>query len=470
MTAALESQPDRVLVLESDATRASCLCSRLRYLDCEVTSAKVSDAIDALSESEWTAVMVGEISASKPLQALFSRLSRTRQHLPVLYMSDATESRALIETCEFDFTWRLEAPLRRAQLSAFLARARRYKRLQKDRRSQITGRSRRVCEVRTAIEQVADHDTTVLVTGESGTGKELVARTVHALSGRSSQPFVPINCGAIQPELLESELFGHEKGAFTSAVKARKGRFELARGGTLFLDEIGDMSATMQVKLLRVLQEKRFRPVGANKSIEADCRIIAATHKDLPACIEGGVFREDLYYRLNVFPIKMPPLRKRVADLPQLLQELMICQKADGEASVRLTDRALAALAAYPWPGNIRELSNLVERVAILSPDGRVDLEDLPEKYQRATAAHSERSRQDARPSMAEFAEASTAIGTGVDLKEILAGVEVRLIRQALQQAGGIVAEAARLLQMQRTTLVEKLKKYRLEADTTSKN
>ena len=467
---ACTTQPTKVLILECNDERAAGLCTRLRYLNCEPTLVEDPESADALIEFEWTAVMVGEIAASKPLQALFGRLASANHQLPILYFGDAAESEALIDACDSDFTWRLEAPLRRAQLSALLARARRYKRLHNDRRNQITGHSASVCEVRTAIEQVAAHETTVLITGESGTGKELVARTIHALSDRSGKPFVPINCGAIQPELLESELFGHEKGAFTSAVSSRKGRFELANGGTLFLDEIGDMSAPMQVKLLRVLQEKRFRPVGGNRSISTDCRIVAATHKDLPKCIGDGSFREDLYYRLKVFPINMPPLRKRVADLPALLEELMVCQLADGQTTIRLTDRAVAALAAYPWPGNIRELGNLVERLAILSPDGRVDLEDLPPKYQQASPAAAGVVASESRPSMAEFTEAIGPIGSGVDLKEILVGVEIRLIRQAMQQAGGIVAEAARLLQMRRTTLVEKLRKFRLEADGSSKN
>ncbi|MEM7503077.1 MAG: sigma-54 dependent transcriptional regulator, partial [Pseudomonadota bacterium] len=284
------------------------------------------------------------------------------------------------------------------------------------------------------------------------TGKELVARTIHDLSPRADKPFVPINCGAIPAELLESELFGHKKGAFTGAISDRVGRFELAEGGTLFLDEIGDMSLQMQVKLLRVLQERCFERVGSNKSKPCDVRIIAATHRNLRSAADEGAFREDLFYRLNVFPIEMPPLKKRATDLPALFSELLLQhQDASEDAELRVSPEALRALAAYDWPGNIRELSNLVERLAILKPSGVIELSDLPPKYQAA-----EPSAQ-ALPSAPSAGEIQPA-----DLKAHLQAVERDLIQQAMEASDGVVAKAARLLSLRRTTLVEKLGKYDL--------
>jgi sigma-54 specific flagellar transcriptional regulator A len=290
------------------------------------------------------------------------------------------------------------------------------------------------------------------VLGESGTGKEMVARHVHELSPRAAKPFVPINCGAIPAELLESELFGHEKGAFTGAISARVGRFELAAGGTLFLDEIGDMSLHMQVKLLRVLQERTFERVGGNRTLKADVRIIAATHRDLEGAIAAGRFREDLYYRLNVFPIQMPRVAERIEDLPALTEQLLVRIERLTGARIELTARALDALAAYPWPGNVRELANLLERLVILQGGRRVDVADLPERY-RPKADNVARLPPPAAGALPD---------EGFDLKDHLSQVEQRYIREALARADGTIAGAARLLGMQRTTLVEKLRKYRL--------
>ncbi|MEL7537862.1 MAG: sigma-54 dependent transcriptional regulator [Pseudomonadota bacterium] len=465
---AASSTSPKVAVFESDQADASALNERLRYLDAQPFVIDDAQAAETVAGEDWDAVVVGQLDGNEPLQHLFEDLTRSQTATPVLNLGRGHRSQQLLSTCAPEHTWALDAPLRRADLSRLLTRARRYRRL--DRRRRLTGRSATIREVRKAIEQVAERDTTVLITGESGTGKELVARTLHGLSDFSSGPFVPINCGAIQPELLESELFGHEKGAFTGAVAARKGRLALAAGGTLFLDEIGDMSLEMQVKLLRVLQEREFQSVGGRQRIKVNCRIVAATHRDLPERIADGLFREDLYYRLNVFPIQMPPLRKRIEDMPGLLDDLMVGDTDNpSDDSPRLSARALDALTRYPWPGNIRELANLVERLCILSPTGVIDLEDLPEKFRTGNAATSN-DLSAGRPSFSEFNEAHRTLGDGVDLKQVLVGVEIRMIRQALEQSGGNVAQAARLLQLQRTTLVEKLRKYRLNSDDTSEN
>lgn len=326
-----------------------------------------------------------------------------------------------------------------------------------------TGDSAAAARVRRAMAQVARFDTTVLVLGESGTGKEGVARTLHALSPRASGPFVPVNCGAIPAELMESELFGHEKGAFTGAVTARKGRFELAEGGTLFLDEIGEMSPAMQVKLLRVLQERCYERVGSGELRAADVRVVAATHRDLPALIAAGRFREDLYFRLNVYPIALPALRERREDLPALVAELGERLALRGHDVVTLAPCACAALAHHAWPGNIRELENLLERLSISHGGAKVTAADLPAPYGGPVAAQADLVGHAglAPPGMdADAATVSLRLPrSGLDLKAMLAHVEAELIRQAMDQSDGVVAHAAKLLGLGRTTLLEKLKR-----------
>jgi sigma-54 dependent transcriptional regulator, flagellar regulatory protein len=312
------------------------------------------------------------------------------------------------------------------------------------------GQSAAVNELDLLMRQVARYESTVLIQGESGCGKELVARRIHELSARCDGPFVPVNCGAIPRELLESELFGHEKGAFTGAITTRIGRFELAEGGTLFLDEIGDMSLDMQVKLLRVLQERTFERVGSVESRRANVRILAATHRDLDTRVAAREFREDLYFRLNVFPIRVPALHERIEDLPCLIADLVRLGQAAGRPAVAFSETALECMRSYRWPGNVRELQNLVERLSILCSDRPVEREDLP-------AAIGERRRATQVP--------ETFIPTGgIDLREHLGTIEKQLIRSALDQTDGTVAHAARLLKLRRTTLVEKLRKYEIDA------
>lgn len=341
-----------------------------------------------------------------------------------------------------------------------------------------TGTSAAAHRVRLSIARVARFDSTVLILGESGTGKEGVARAVHALSERRAGPFVPVNCGAIPAELLESELFGHEKGAFTGAHTTRKGRFELAEGGTLFLDEIAEMSPVMQVKLLRVLQERCFERVGSGELRSADVRIIAATHRHLPEAIAAGRFREDLYFRLNVFPIQVPALRDRMQDLGELVSELSAQLELRGYPSPVFAPCAMDALAAHAWPGNIRELENLIERLAVSEGSGVVRAADLPQPYaplrlslpEPVPAALDSAGRYDAEPRVAAELElpVTTMAGPslslrlpadGTDLKSLLSQVEAELIRQAMERTDGVVAHAAKLLGLGRTTLLEKLKR-----------
>jgi sigma-54 specific flagellar transcriptional regulator A len=353
----------------------------------------------------------------------------------------------------------------------------------------LIGTSEPMLQVRFLIEQVASTQASVLVLGESGTGKEVVARNIHNLSDRSKGPFVPVNCGAIPGELLESELFGHEKGAFTGAISTRKGRFEMAEGGTLFLDEIGDMPQPMQVKLLRVLQERTFERVGGAKSIKTNVRIIAATHQHLEDMITAGTFREDLFYRLNVFPIETPSLRARKEDIPLLIKELVSRFEADQGQSVRFTDQAIESLKLHAWAGNVRELSNLIERMIIMFGEQVVNVSELPEKYRHIDVEEyqpeypdelQERDainelfsgfdyddEQEAQTSFENEVESSSMVDVlpneGLNLKDYLAELEVSMINQALDKNDWVVARSAELLGMRRTTLVEKMRKYSLQ-------
>jgi sigma-54 specific flagellar transcriptional regulator A len=341
----------------------------------------------------------------------------------------------------------------------------------------LVGTSRAIQTVRQLMTQVADKEVTVLITGESGTGKEVVARNLHYHSPRREKPFVPVNCGAIPAELLESELFGHEKGAFTGAISARAGRFEMAQGGTLFLDEIGDMPLNMQVKILRVLQERTFERVGSNKTMDADVRIVAATHKNLEKMIEDGDFREDLYYRLNVFPIDMPSLRERVEDIPLLINELVARLEHEKRGSIRFNSAAIMSLCQHDWMGNVRELANLVERMAILHPYGVVGVKDLPEKFQHIDVPEddifntgNQAANESAAPVASDLVSANVLLpNEGIDLKDYLTTIESRLIRQALDDSRGVVARAAERLHMRRTTLVEKMRKYGLHREAATK-
>ncbi|MDA8168162.1 MAG: sigma-54 dependent transcriptional regulator [Nitrospiraceae bacterium] len=316
------------------------------------------------------------------------------------------------------------------------------------------------------IEKIADIDSTVIITGESGTGKEQVAKTIHYNSSRLEQPFVPINCAAIPKDLMESELFGHEKGAFTGALNTRLGRFELASNGTLFLDEIGELDLSLQVKLLRVIQEKEFERVGGSKTIKVDVRILAATNKDLEQSISEGKFREDLFYRLNVIPLHIPPLRERKDDIPLLIDHFVgKFAKKRKRDPLRFTSGAMECLLNYGWPGNVRELENLIERLAILVSGNSVAVSDLPEKFQ-GLRVKEEPAGYDvlARPAVRISEEVDSCIpDEGINLVGTVEGLERKLIINALSRTNGVKSKAAKLLGLNRTTLIEKMKKMNIE-------
>lgn len=449
------------------------------YIAC--SSMEWRDAVATLNSSRGVlCVMLGGISAGKRLEALIKEFVEWDEFLPIILLEDG-EAIELPSAVSASVLTRLAMPPSYSQLLGILHSAQVYREVYDqaaERRTQrepnlfrsLVGASRCIQGVRQMMQQVADTEASVLILGESGTGKEVIARNLHYNSERRDGPFVPINCGAIPAELLESELFGHEKGAFTGAISARAGRFELAKGGTLFLDEVGDMPLTMQVKLLRVLQERIYERVGGNKSIDADVRIVAATHKNLEEMIELGDFREDLFYRLNVFPIEMPPLRERTEDIPLLINELVSRMENEKRGSVRFNEAAIMSLCQHSWPGNVRELANLVERMAIMYPHGVIGISELPRKFRYIDE---ENGIQELREEVSERAALLAAVedvpapnptaqlpSTGLDLREYLAELEQDLIQQALTEEDGVVARAAERLNIRRTTLVEKMRKY----------
>lgn len=443
-----------------------------------------------LSSDNWQEQAVAELGGTDELVAVVvgsTQLSLTRmvqavadwdEGLPVILMSEHPEYELLDDSLRHRVIARLSMPPTYNKLLDTLHRAQMYReqfdltRGRGQRREvnlfrSLVGTSRGVQQVREMMTQVADKEVTVMIQGESGTGKEVVARNLHYNSHRRHKPFVPVNCGAIPAELIESELFGHEKGAFTGAITSRAGRFEMAEGGTLFLDEIGDLPLNMQVKLLRVLQERTFERVGGNKTFNCDIRVIAATHRNLEQMIEENTFREDLYYRLNVFPIEMPPLRERSEDVPVLLNELIARLENEKRGSIRFNSAAVMSLVRHDWPGNVREMANLVERLAIMHPYGVVGVQELPLKYRHVDDDDESVLPLPALPESESFSithseQAALLPVNGLDLKEYLTELERNLIQQALDDAQGVVARAAEKLHIRRTTLVEKMRKYKI--------
>jgi len=473
------AQDMKVLVMHDNQDVLRDMTVILQFLGEDVLCAtpedwKASVETACQDSSQLGVIFLGAQSGS--VAGIVSEIEEWDEGVPILLIGEAELDeldgvlrKKVIAQLEFppNYNKTLDS-LYRAQVyrDQFSLRSGRGKQRQVELFRSLVGTSRGVQVVRELMSQVADKDVSVLITGQSGTGKEVVARNLHYNSHRRDKPFVPVNCGAIPAELLESELFGHEKGAFTGAITARAGRFELAEGGTLFLDEIGDMPLNMQVKILRVLQEKTFERVGSNKTTETDVRIIAATHKHLEDMIEEGSFREDLYYRLNVFPIEMPALKDRVEDIPLLINELISRMETEKRGSIRFNSAAILSLCRHDWPGNVRELANLVERLAIMHPYDVIGVKELPQKYRHVEEAdevleQDENGAQMA-PTLVGLDSPALLPINGIDLKDYLANLEKSLIQQALDEASGVVARAAEKLRIRRTTLVEKVRKYGL--------
>lgn len=501
----------RILILDENVERVSQISAVLDYLDMTPRVVEDISAIDLekVTAKSWLAVLVGDVTPGVAVDAFIDWFGK-QQHPLVFVLKAAEGHEAWFEKIRPESISLLDFPIRRGEMSEALRRAS-LRQLQQDDEivtSHVgpSGSSAVAQGLNHLIDQVAPHNTTVLILGESGTGKEVAARAIHERSFRREKPFIVINCGAIPADLLESELFGHEKGAFPSALEQRKGRFEMAEGGTILLDEISDMSLPMQVKLLRVLQERTFQRVGGNQTIHCDVRVLAATHRNLEASISEQTFREDLFYRLNVIPIEMPPLRERLEDLPDLIADIGSQLTRGGRAFPQITAGAIASLQRYSWPGNVRELSNLIERLAVLRPEGPIEAKDLPLRYRpgseppptpantsfisrpHVTTDAQMPNRQDngavlvrqdstvhsainSAVSPHQFVDADvlqsilprlTLPPEGINLKEALKEFEISLIKDAMQQTNAVTARAASLLGLGRTTLVEKLKRYKL--------
>lgn len=482
-------KPSQILVIDSDLPRGERIGALLDFFGvASLIAASINDVKLTDWPGHWQAIVVGSIDDETAFRRFCSAQIASTEPAPLLLLPEHHADKGVRFGMPDSLCWALQKPLKHTQLTELLGRADALYPANNISHhiseAGPTGTCEATARLRQLIDQVAAFDTTVLILGESGTGKEVAARAIHNASPRHKGPFVAVNCGAIPHDLLESELFGHEKGAFTGALTARKGRFEIARGGTLLLDEIGDMSLPMQVKLLRVLQERCFERVGGSQTIPCDVRVIAATHRNLEERIKEGSFREDLFYRLNVFPVEMPPLRDRTADLPQLVEAIVeqLAESGRGRGRISFSQEAMAVLQTYSWPGNVRELANLIERLTVLHMGGRISVVDLPPRYHMhanrfatSTPPVQDTVVDDAPLSPDTFTPSPRQPGVyaldelppeGVDLREHLAHIELKLIRAALERSDGVVAHAAqKYLGLRRTTLAEKLSKYGLDRE-----
>ncbi|MEJ2495159.1 MAG: sigma-54 dependent transcriptional regulator [Ignavibacteriaceae bacterium] len=455
----------KILIVDDNPEVLKLIANILETNEYEVeTVSRGESAIKKLDSNDYdmvlTDLMMPDIDGMQVLEHVKSRASRT---MCIILTGHGTikSSVKAIKRGAFDY---ITKPVSPSELLIIVEKALKFKnleeeniRLKKELKGKyhyknIVGTSQVIKKIYDLIEKVSDTDGTVLITGASGTGKELIARSIHYNSQRSDKPLVVINCGAVPEALLESELFGHEKGAFTGAYKKRIGRFEMANGGTVFLDEIGEMSPALQIKLLRVLQEQQFERVGGTKTIHVDLRFIAATNKNLTTAINMEKFREDLYYRLNVIPIKVPSLKQRRSDIPLLIDFfLKKFQKIKNKKITAFSQSAMDSMWAYDWPGNVRELENVIKRLTILCEGPVVNIDDLPENIRDVSGA---------RPS-----EEEVILGDELNLNEAVQDYEKKIILEALEKTNWVKSKAAKLLNINRTTLVAKIKKQNIEID-----
>ena len=453
---------EKILVVDDDADVLEVITDILGQAEYEVDQAKDGREAVQRVENDFYDLVVSDLNlprvdGMKVLEYVIDQSPGTMCIIITGYGTIKSSVEA-IKKGAFDY---ISKPIKSDELLLVVEKALKFRQLERENTllkqqlrkkyqfDNFIGDSKPIQKVFELIERVADTDSTVLITGESGTGKELIAKAIHYNSYRRDKPMIVINCGAIPEELLESELFGHEKGAFTGAHKMRVGRFEMANGGTIFLDEIGDMSPNLQVKLLRVLQEQKFERVGGTRTLEIDVRIIAATNKNLINAVNKGKFRQDLYYRLNVIPMKVPPLRMRKSDIP-LLVEFFVAKfnKQKQKHISGFTQKAMNALMEYSWPGNVRELENLVERLVILASDETIDLDDVPDSIK-------------GKGDKVESIEVRIP-KDGIVFEHAVEEYEKKLILQALSETNWVKTKAAKLLNINRTTLIEKMKKKNL--------
>ena len=454
---------EKILVIDDSPEILTLFSEYLKAEGYEVdTSADGSAGIEMIEKKFYDLIVTDlKMPGVDGMKVLEFAMNRSPDSLCIILTGYGTVKNAVeaIKLGAFDY---LTKPVKMDEILVTLKRALEYRNLKmeninlknqlkkKYKFENIIGDHEKVQKVFEIVEKVADTDSTILILGESGTGKELIAKAIHYNSYRRERPFIPVNCAAIPSELLESELFGHEKGAFTNAIRTRIGRFELASGGTVFLDEIGDMNPLLQSKLLRVLQERQFERIGGIKTIKTDIRVIAATHQDLKQAVQQKMFREDLYYRLNVIPIRIPPLRERKTDIPLLVHHFLDHFNRSKKKKIRgISDEAMGSLTSYDWPGNVRELENTVERMVILVDHDIIGHQDLPERFHALP--------QPEAPQVLEIPE------EGISLINAVNDYEKNLILQALTKTGWVKNKAARLLNLNRTTLIEKIKRQNLQ-------
>ncbi len=422
-----------------------------------ITADNGCDALRLVRESDLDLVITDIKMPGMSGMELLGECKKLKPELPVIMMTAFGTIETAVEAMKsqaYDF---ITKPFQNEQLKLTVRKALENYRLVKQNRllsealsdrfkfGNIIGKSKPMLEIFDSIKKFAQTKSSVLITGPSGTGKELIARAIHYNSPRKERPFISVNCGALTETLLESELFGHEKGAFTGAVAMKKGRFELSDGGTLFLDEVGEMSPSLQVKLLRVLQEMEFERVGGTRTIKVDVRVLSASNRNIREDVANDLFREDLYYRLNVMNIEVPPLRERIDDIPLLVNHFIEKYRDDdGKKKIELAPDVWKVLYNYPWPGNIRELENVIERAVVLNSGGGISLEDLPEELVGAEV---------------EF-DVERFIPPNVPLPEALEQIEEKLIRRALKQCNNVQAHAAEMLGITKSLIQHKMKKY----------
>jgi two-component system NtrC family response regulator len=453
--------PTHVLILDDERNYLLILQALLEGSGYAVTALSDPETGMAFMEDSEVDVVITDMKMPGMTgQQVLEHVRKNYPHVPVIIMTAFGSIEAAVEAMKVGAHDYITKPFSNDELLLTVDKASQFARAQREnillRQNleerfavhKIIGRSKAMRQVLELVERAAPSRSTVLITGESGTGKELVAKAIHFASPRRQEPFITVNCMALNPGVLESELFGHEKGSFTGAVAKRRGRFELANGGTLLLDEIGELSGELQVKLLRVLQERTFERVGGTQPIEVDIRVVAATNKDLEAAVAAGTFREDLFYRLNVVRIDMPPLRERREDIPLLGIHFLNNYAAENQkAKLSFSPEAMDALLAYEWPGNVRQLQNVVERCVVLTGDEIIGLEDLPPEL---------------RDEEMQYKSAVDLLPVQINLSETLEKIEAALIRRALAKAQFVQVKAADMLGVSKSLLQYKLKKYNI--------
>lgn len=453
--------PEHILLIDDEKNYLLVLETLLKDEGYQVTALNDPETALAFLEESEVDIIVTDMKMPKISgQEVLEHVKQRWPHIPILIMTAFGSIENAVTTMKYGAFNYITKPFANDELllsiknAAELAKIHRQYRILheslKERfgRHQIIGRSNAIKDMMKLVTRAAPSRATVLITGESGTGKELVARAIHFSSPRSQQPFISVNCMALSPTLLESELFGHEKGSFTGAVAMRRGRFEQANKGTLFLDEVGELTPELQVKLLRVLQERKFERVGGTEELDIDIRIVTATNQNLQSMVQNGTFREDLYYRLNVVHIPLPPLRERREDIPLLVAHFI--EKIASENDIKpknFTDEALNYLTGYEWPGNIRQLQNVIERCLVLVPNDTISIDDLPSEIKDKEA---------------QFKSAVDLLPVEIDLAATLEKIEATLIRRALARANFTQVKAAELLGLSKSLLQYKLKKYNI--------